>query len=52
MNALQRDLKKLVPLVVRKAPTTAISDVISSKRISVSFMCKLRNKKSPPLSVF
>ena len=36
-------------LVVRNAPTTAIRDVISSRRISVSFICKLRNKKSPPL---
>ena len=30
-------------LVVRNAPTTAISEVMSSSRISVSFMCRLRN---------
>ena len=30
--------------MVRKAPTTAISDVMSSSRISISFMCRLLNK--------
>ena len=31
-------MKKLETLVVRNVPTTAISDVMSSKRISVSFI--------------
>ena len=34
--------------MVKNAPTTAISDVMSSSRISVSFMCRLRNKIPSP----
>ena len=34
--------------MVKNAPTTAIRDVMSSSKISVSFMCRLRNKEPSP----
>ena len=43
-------MKKLVTLVVKNAPTTAIREVIRSKRISVSFICRLRNMTNLPSS--
>ena len=36
--------QKLETLVVKNAPTTAIREVMSSSRISISFICRLRNK--------
>ena len=38
-------------MVVKNAPTTAISDVMSSRRISVSLIWRLRNKRFTTLSV-
>ena len=41
-------MKKLVTLVIRNAPTTAMSEVMSSSMMSTNFMCSERNTAKPP----
>ena len=38
-------------LVIMNAPTTVIRDVMSSSMMSTSFICRLRNTGTSPLSL-